>query len=152
MRFPEIIVDEAQDTNVWLLRLLDKLRECGTKVTLVGDPDQWIYSFAQADATSLSTLRDRWTIPENPLNKSFRCNDKIADAVKNMGTNLDFAGRRDPGSQHKRAFIIRATKDDFSDSIAAFRKLLDLLGSSSPSSHFDRCVEQWGNWGFEPVK
>lgn len=128
MRFPEIIVDEAQDTNVWLLRLLDKLRESGTKVTLVGDPDQCIYSFAQADATSLSTFRNRWNIPEKPLDKSFRCNDQIANAVKNMGTSPDFTGRGDPGNQYRRPFIIRYTKDDFSDSIAAFRKLLDAAG------------------------
>jgi DNA helicase-2/ATP-dependent DNA helicase PcrA len=70
MRFPEIIVDEAQDTNVWLLRLLDKLRQRGTRVTLVGDPDQCIYSFALADATSLFALREKWQIPEKPLDKS----------------------------------------------------------------------------------
>lgn len=128
MRFPEIIVDEAQDTNIWLLRLLHKLREKGARVTLVGDPDQCIYSFALADATSLATLKDRWQIPEKPLDKSFRCNDQIANAVKNMGTNTDFTGRGDPGSQFRRPFIIRATQDDFSDSIASFRKLLELAG------------------------
>jgi superfamily I DNA/RNA helicase len=88
MRFPEVIIDEAQDTNVWLLRLLEKLREQGTRVTLVGDPDQCIYSFAMADAASLFALRDKWQIPENPLDKSFRCNDQIAFAVKNMGSNV----------------------------------------------------------------
>ena len=85
MRFPEIIVDEAQDTNVWLLRLLTNSDRSGTRVTLVGDPDQCIYSFAMADATSLFALRETWQIPEKPLDKSFRCNDQIATAVKNMG-------------------------------------------------------------------
>jgi superfamily I DNA/RNA helicase len=33
MRFPEVIIDEAQDTNVWLLRLLEKLREQGARWT-----------------------------------------------------------------------------------------------------------------------
>jgi len=78
VRFPEIIVDEAQDTNVWLLALLDKLRRSGARVTLVGDPDQCIYSFAMADATSLFALSQKWQIPEKPLDKSFRCNDRIA--------------------------------------------------------------------------
>lgn len=124
MRFPEIIVDEAQDTNMWLLRLLDKLRKSGSLITLVGDPDQCIYEFALADAASLSILRERWQIPEKPLDKSFRCNDQIATTVKNIGTNPNFVGRGDPGTEHKRAFIIRSTKDDFSDSISVFGNLL----------------------------
>ena len=37
---------------------------------------------AMADATSLFALRDKWQLPENPLDKSFRCNDQIAIAVK----------------------------------------------------------------------
>jgi len=48
-RFPEIVVDEAQDTNVWLLILLNFIRERGTKVTLIGDPDQCIYEFSEVD-------------------------------------------------------------------------------------------------------
>jgi hypothetical protein len=128
MRFPEIIVDEAQDTNVWLLRLLGKLRQGGTRVTLVGDPDQCIYSFAMADATSLSVLQQAWQIPEKPLDKSFRCNDQIAMAVRNMGSNAGFTGRGDPGSKYKRCFIFSGTSEDFSDSIAAFRNLLGTAG------------------------
>ena len=42
-RFPEIIVDEAQDTNAWLLILLHLLRDKGAKITLIGDPDQCIF-------------------------------------------------------------------------------------------------------------
>ena len=126
MRFPEIIVDEAQDTNVWLLVLLDKLRQNGSRVTLVGDPDQCIYSFAMADPKGLLGLKEKWQIPERPLDKSFRCNDQIAAAVRSLGTNAAFVGRGDAGGTHGRPFIFRETSDDFSESIAAFRRLLAL--------------------------
>ena len=126
MRFPEIIVDEAQDTNVWLLRLLDKLRDKGTRVTLVGDPDQCIYSFAMADPNGLLGLKEKWQIAERPLDKSFRCNDQIAAAVRSLGTNAAFVGRGDPGDAQLRPFIFRAISEDFGDSVAAFRKLLAL--------------------------
>jgi len=126
MRLPEIIVDEAQDTNVWLLRLLAKLRASGARVSLVGDPDQCIYSFAMADANSLSELKEKWKIPERPLDKSFRCNDQIAAAVRSLGTNQAFTGRGDPGGPHRRPFIFRETNEDFSASIGAFRRLLAL--------------------------
>ena len=128
MRFPEIIVDEAQDTNVWLLRLLGKLRQNGSRVTLVGDPDQCIYSFAMADPSSLFGLQQTWQIPEKPLDKSFRCNDQIATAVSNMGSNAGFTGRGDPGGTYKRSFIFPGVSEDFSDSISAFRYLLEAAG------------------------
>lgn len=126
LRFSEIIVDEAQDTNVWLLRLLGKLREAGTCMTLVGDPDQCIYSFAMADANSLSELKEKWQIPERPLDKSFRCNNPIAAAVRSLGTNQAFTGRGDVGGPHRRPFIFRETSEDFNESIGAFRRLLGL--------------------------
>ena len=50
VRFPEIIVDEAQDTNAWLLILINLLRTKGAKITLIGDPDQCIFEFSMADA------------------------------------------------------------------------------------------------------
>jgi hypothetical protein len=127
-RFPEIIVDEAQDTNVWLLHLLRKLRKEGTQVTLVGDPDQCIYSFAMADAASLFSLRQEWQILEKPLSKSFRCNDQIAIAVKSMGSNAEFAGCGDPGSEAKRSFILRETTSSFQDGIGAFSQMLANAG------------------------
>ncbi len=89
-RFPEIIVDEAQDSNAWLLFLLNFLRKKGARVTLVGDPDQCIYEFSMADATSLADLKTKWAIPEKPLSQSFRCNSQIAAAVRNVGGNADF--------------------------------------------------------------
>ena len=77
-RFPEMIVDEAQDSNAWLLFLLNSLREKGARITLVGDPDQCIFEFSMAHATSLPDLKTKWSIPERPLSQSFRCNNQIA--------------------------------------------------------------------------
>ena len=91
-RFPEIIVDEAQDTNAWLLILLNLLRDKGAKITLIGDPDQCIFEFSMADATSLPNLKTKWSIPEKPLSQSFRCNNQIAAAVRNVGGNPYFTG------------------------------------------------------------
>lgn len=127
-RFPEIVVDEAQDTNIWLLMLLKILREKGTKVTLVGDPDQCIYEFSMADANSLPSLRDEWQIPELPLNKSFRCNDPIAEAVKNVGGNMAFVGCGGGANSFARPFIIRDSGARFSRCIGEFERLLGKAG------------------------
>ena len=129
-RFPEIIVDEAQDSNAWLLFLLNFLREKGARITLVGDPDQCIFEFSMADATSLLDLKRKWSIPERPLSQSFRCNNQIAASVRNVGGNALFTGAGDGATEWRRAFVVKETSTTFSDCLAAFQSLTDQAGVS----------------------
>lgn len=129
-RFPEIIVDEAQDSNEWLLVLLDFLREKGARITLVGDPDQCIYEFSMADATSLTNLETKWSIPRKPLSQSFRCNNQIAAAVRNVGGNALFTGAGDGANEWRRGFVVRESSNMFSDCLAAFQSLAGQAGVS----------------------
>ena len=133
-RFPEIIVDEAQDTNAWLLILLNFLRNEGAKITLIGDPDQCIYEFSLADATSLPNLKTKWSIPEKPLSQSFRCNNQIATAVRNVGGNADFTGVGDGANEWHRGFVVKESSKTFSDSLAAFQRLAGQAGVSIGSA------------------
>jgi superfamily I DNA/RNA helicase len=133
-RFPEIIVDEAQDTNVWLLIFLNFIRERGTRVTLVGDPDQCIYEFSMADATSLPALKEKWKIPEKPLSLSFRCNDQIAVAVRNIGGNQDFIGCVYGSDESHHPIIIRETKECSASCVTEFQKVLEQIGINEASS------------------
>ena len=133
-RFPEIIVDEAQDTNAWLLILLNFLRDKGAKITLIGDPDQCIFEFSMADATSLPNLKTKWSIPEKPLSQSFRCNNQIAAAVRNVGGNACFAGAGDGATERRRAFVVKETSTTFSDSLTAFQGLAGEAGVSINSA------------------
>ena len=133
-RFPEIIVDEAQDSNEWLLILLNCLREKGARITLIGDPDQCIYEFSMANATSLSDLKIEWSIPEKPLSQSFRCNNQIAAAVRNVGGNADFNGSGDGATEWHRAFVVKETSATFSDGLAAFQRFADRAGVSINSA------------------
>lgn len=127
-RFPEIIVDEAQDTNVWLLLLLNFLRERGARITLIGDPDQCIYEFSMADATSLITLKEKWAIPEKPLSQSFRCNNQIAETVRNISGNETFVGCRDGQNVYQRPFIVRDPSNSFDRSVSEFQRVLQRAG------------------------
>lgn len=133
-RFPEIVVDEAQDTNAWLLILLSFLRERGTRITLVGDPDQCIYEFSMADATQLPALKEKWNIPEKPLSQSFRCNNQIAAAVRNISGNQAFVGYGNGNSEHRRPFIIRDPTDQFAHSVAGFQRKLAQAGIDEKAS------------------
>jgi hypothetical protein len=127
-RFPEIIVDEAQDTNEWLLECLKALRNAGARITLVGDPDQCIYEYAGAAPDSLVTLKTAWGIRELPLSKSFRCNDQIAAAVRMVSGNTAFTGSGSPRSEREGAFIVRDPDDNFGHSIESFEELLGDVG------------------------
>ena len=134
VRFPEIIVDEAQDTNAWLLILLNFLRNEGAKITLVGDPDQCIFEFSMADATSLPKLKTKWSIQEEPLSQSFRCNNQIAAAVRNVGGNPHFTGAGDGASEWHRGFVVEESSKTFSDCLAAFQRLAGQAGVSINSA------------------
>lgn len=129
-RFPEIIVDEAQDSNAWLLVLLHFLREKGARISLVGDPDQCIYEFSMADATSLTNLKTEWSIPGKPLSQSFRCNKQIAAAVRNVGGNPLFTGAGDGANEWCRGFVVRESSKTFSDCLTAFQSLAGQAGVS----------------------
>lgn len=133
-RFPEIIVDEAQDTNIWLLILLSLLRDKGAKVTLVGDPDQCIYEFSMADATSLPALKEEWNITEMPLSRSFRCNNAIAESVRHISGNDSFEGCGKSLNEHCRSFIVRSVDNAFSGCISLFEDHLTRAGISQGNS------------------
>ncbi|MDP8238636.1 MAG: ATP-dependent helicase [Candidatus Hatepunaea meridiana] len=124
-RFPEIIVDEAQDTNEWLIQCLKVLHDAGTKVTLVGDPDQCIYEFMLAHPESLEALKTDWKIPELPLSKSFRCNNPIASSAANISGNDMFIGCSNARSEYENAFIVREPTKKCIHSISIFEKLLE---------------------------
>ncbi len=133
-RFPEIIVDEAQDTNVWLLILLNFIRDRGTRITLVGDPDQCIYEFSMADATTLPALKDKWKIPEKPLSQSFRCCNQIAEAARHIAGNHDFCGCSYVPDKSNHPIIVKEPTSKFSCSILLFQGILKQVGISEASS------------------
>jgi hypothetical protein len=133
-RFPEIVVDEAQDTNVWLLILLNFLRERGTRITLIGDPAQCIYEFSMADVNSLLSLKEKWDIPEKLLSQSFRCNNQIALAVRNIGGNPAFGGCGDCCHAHPFPIIVRDDGKRFARSVTTFKMIIDRIDINEASS------------------
>ena len=81
-RFPIIILDEAQDTSVEQMEILDLLYEAGMEALyIVGDPDQSIYEWRTADPESfLKKMRDTsWT--HLTLSKNFRSSQLICNAT-----------------------------------------------------------------------
>ena len=82
-RFPYFIVDEAQDTSREQMELLNLLFDGGvTNAILIGDPDQAIYEWRDADPSVFLNMYNngKWNSVE--LNENFRCSQNICNATK----------------------------------------------------------------------
>ena len=79
-RFPEILVDEAQDTTSIHRDILEILEHAGTKICYIGDSRQAIFEFGDAPDDFLEELgksREPWELTTN-----FRSSDKIVGVVR----------------------------------------------------------------------
>jgi hypothetical protein len=88
-RFPEIIVDEAQDTSETQVAIIRALAAAGCDIALVGDPDQSIYDFNGARPDLFESFAKEW--PPLRLTTSFRSSQLICNAVCRFAS-----GDRDP--------------------------------------------------------
>jgi len=79
-RFPEILVDEAQDTTSIHREILKLLEDAGSKICYIGDSRQAIFEFGDAPDDFLEELgksREPWELTMN-----FRSSDKIVGVVR----------------------------------------------------------------------
>lgn len=86
LRFPYLIVDEAQDTSDIQMRIIDLLVENGlSQVMLVGDPDQAIFEWNDARPGLLNQKFNEW---ENSvvLNENRRSSQRICNFTYNISS------------------------------------------------------------------
>ena len=77
-RFPEIIIDEAQDTSEVQMRIVDLLIENGlNKIMLVGDPDQAIFEWNGAKPGLFEKKYSDWKSNSIELNENRRSSQNI---------------------------------------------------------------------------
>lgn len=109
LKWKIILLDEAQDTNPVTLALLSNQLQYGTKIILVGDPYQQIYSWRGAiDALAkveCTTLR---------LTKSFRFGENIAHVANRLlsvlfGEAVPVVGTEQPDEAKPKSCIISRT-------------------------------------------
>ena len=85
-RYPVVLLDEYQDTNVAQAELLKLLCGRGYPVFAVGDPDQNIYAWRGASLKNILRFHDDFSEPgadrsERPLFVNFRSGSRILDAA-----------------------------------------------------------------------
>ncbi len=88
--FRYIIVDEYQDTNRIQAQILYLLMDSPNhpNITIVGDPNQSIYSFINADIRNILSFKEKFPEAyEASLTTNFRSNDKILDTANALMHN-----------------------------------------------------------------
>lgn len=85
-RFPYLIIDEAQDTSDIQMKILDILEANGlNEIMLVGDPDQAIFEFNNANPKLLNEKFNSW--PDSVvLNENRRSSQLICDLTHNLSS------------------------------------------------------------------
>lgn len=105
-RFPYVLVDEAQDIGSMHGTLLEVLQEAGSTVSLIGDPNQAIYEFADADG---SFLRDFQQIPRAiglPLTENRRSVKQIVSVANAISAIESKVIREVPDRKHGAYFLL----------------------------------------------
>jgi len=92
-RYPQIIVDEAQDIGSPHQMILELLIAAGTVVSLIGDPDQSIYAFADADGQYLRDYANRSGVTMLTITQNRRSIPKIVNAASKLAGRDDAAIR-----------------------------------------------------------
>ena len=138
--YPEILVDEYQDTNAAQKRILKALAGAGERLTVVGDDDQSIYRFRGATVKNIRQFAEDFPgAMEIKLEDNFRSRDPIiAHSVRVIDLNPErypkmLTGHRGIGSDI--LVVHRGTARD--EAFAAVELLSDLKRAGR--------LERWGD-------
>ena len=130
--YTHYLVDEFQDTNEAQSRLVNLLSDKDSNICVVGDPDQSIYGWRNANIGNI--MQFEHTFPQTErfhLGRNYRSTKTIVNAANNLisHNHVRFCNpvytERDQGQEIK---IISVHDDDFY-SINEAQKIIDLLSS-----------------------
>lgn len=94
-RFPYIILDEAQDTSDIQMEILNILIENGlSNLILVGDPEQAIYEWNDANPMLFENKFQDWKSDSIILTENFRCSSSICDFISRF-SHTDFVSKNE---------------------------------------------------------
>lgn len=132
-RYPQILIDEAQDIASVHQAILELLIGAGSCVTLIGDPNQGIYKFAGSDGKFLTEYHQRPGVQQHSLEKNFRSAPSIVDLANGLCGRFDVAERAAPGTLHG-AFFTGYKHDQHPQLITAFQSAMSAAGAETGRS------------------
>jgi superfamily I DNA/RNA helicase len=99
-RYPHLIIDEAQDIGGMHEAIIEQLISAGCHVSLIGDPNQGIYEFADATGAFLVKYGQRSGVSKHELTKNFRSVPAILKLANSLTSRSDLPHRDSPRSPH----------------------------------------------------
>ena len=128
-RYPYILVDEAQDVGTMHGTLLSVLQETGSKVSLIGDPNQAIFDFANAHGSYLRNFDPGSDGLKHTLTENWRSAQPIVDLANSISGTSASSARPLPSRRHG-AYLIRYKETGLDDLLPTFSAILDSAGYS----------------------
>ena len=120
-RFPYIILDESQDTSDIQMSILDLLVENGlSNLILVGDPEQAIYEWNNADPMLFENKFKKWKKNSIVLSNNFRCSSSICKFISNFSHTPYESVNNDNILEIDPQFITYSNESDIYNIISKF--------------------------------
>lgn len=104
-RYPHILIDESQDIGTLHQAILEQLIGAGTKVSLIGDPNQGIFEFSGANGKFLTQFGQLAGVKSYGLTCNFRSVPSILALANKLSTRTDTAKRQAPETLNGAYFI-----------------------------------------------
>lgn len=95
-RYPHIIIDEAQDIGSCHQAILELLTAAGSHISLIGDANQGIYEFADADGSYLKAYHSQAGVDPQELTRNFRSVPTIVNVANVLTGRADEPDRTCP--------------------------------------------------------
>lgn len=125
-RFPEFIIDEAQDTSEIQMKVIDLLLEKEIKqIMIVGDPDQAIFEWRKANPQLFKDKYDMWKDNSAVLNENWRSSQYICDCSHHLSCldSPSIAVNDNVGAFAFHPELITYSDNNISDVISYFTEL-----------------------------
>ena len=138
-RFPYIILDEAQDTSDIQMQILNKLTENGLKnLILVGDPEQAIYEWNDANPMLFENKYRKWKSHSIELNENFRCSSSICEFISKFSHTNFVSKNENTLLEIKPQFKTYNDEQDIENIIIEFKQYCD--SKSIPQDDNSRAI------------
>ena len=138
-RFPYIILDEAQDTSDIQMQILNKLTENGLKnLILVGDPEQAIYEWNDANPMLFENKYQEWKPNSIELNENFRCSSSICEFISKFSHTNFVSKNENTLLEIKPQFKTYNDEQDIENIIIEFKQYCD--SKSIPQDDNSRAI------------
>jgi len=128
-RYPQILVDEAQDIGSAQRAILIALSNAGSIITLIGDPNQGIYEYAGADGAYLKGHSAK-PYPLSTNYRSIPAITAVAQALCGVAGETDRAAKLAPFG----AYAVPCDPDHYDQVIEQFRQAVEACGLDSSKS------------------